>query len=70
MSLANFRRGHGRRPPLDRRRAERELFFWTARQWIKLAVSIVVLISVTGYVVVALIHGQSPLGGWLSKLVR
>jgi len=71
VSLVSFQRRHGRRAPLDRRRAERELFFWTARQWVTLTASIVVLISVSAYVIVALIHGQVPaLGGWLSRLVR
>ena len=38
------------------RRAERELFFWTARQALKL----VVLTAVCAYVVVSLVRGQIP----------
>jgi hypothetical protein len=44
------------RAPIEERRAERELFFWTARQAIKL----VLLVAVAGYVVVSLIEGRIP----------
>jgi hypothetical protein len=44
------------RTPIEARRAERELFFWTARQ----AVKLVVLAAAAAYVVVSLIQGQIP----------
>jgi hypothetical protein len=44
------------RTPIEVRRAERELFFWTARQALKL----VVLTAVCAYVVVSLVRGQIP----------
>ena len=42
---------HRARTPIEVRRAERELFFWTARQTLKL----VVLAAVAAYVVVSLV---------------
>lgn len=47
---------HRARTPIEVRRAERELFFWTARQTLKL----VVLAAVAAYVVVSLVRGQIP----------
>jgi hypothetical protein len=47
---------HRERTPIEVRRAERELFFWTARQALKL----VVLTAVCVYVVVSLVCGQIP----------
>jgi hypothetical protein len=44
------------RTPIEVRRAERELFFWTARQ----AVKLVVLAAVAVYVVASLLHGRIP----------
>lgn len=44
------------RPPpraVELHRAERELFFWTARQWLRLIVSL----ALTVYLVVSLIEG-------------
>jgi hypothetical protein len=47
---------HRARTPIEVRRAERELFFWTARQTVKL----VVLAALAVYVVISLIEGQLP----------
>ena len=47
---------HRARTPIEVRRAERELFFWTARQTLKL----VVLAAVAAYVVISLVRGQIP----------
>ncbi len=44
------------RTPIEVRRAERELFFWTARQTVKL----VVLAALAVYVVVSLAEGRIP----------
>jgi hypothetical protein len=44
------------RTPIEVRKAERELFFWTARQTLKL----VVLAALAVYVVVSLVHGRIP----------
>lgn len=44
------------RRPIEARRAERELFFWTARQTVKL----VVLAALAVYVVVSLLEGRLP----------
>jgi hypothetical protein len=54
---------HRARAPIEVRRAERELFFWTARQAIKL----VLFAAVAVYVVVSLIEGQLPGGGLLMR---
>lgn len=50
------RRSEGR-APLDRRREERELFFWTAREILKL----VLAIAFTVYVLVSLVTGHDPM---------
>jgi hypothetical protein len=47
------RRAH---QPIEARRAERELFFWTARQTLKL----VIFAALTAYLVVALAEGRLP----------
>jgi hypothetical protein len=47
---------HKARTPIEVRKAERELFFWTAHQTVKL----VVLIALAVYVVVSLIQGEIP----------
>jgi hypothetical protein len=44
------------KPSLQARRAERELFFWTARQVLKL----VTLGALVVYVIVSMTHGQVP----------
>jgi len=44
------------RTPIEVRKAERELFFWTAHQTIKL----VLLIAIAVYVVVSLVQGEIP----------
>jgi hypothetical protein len=44
------------RQPIEVRKAERELFFWTAYQALKL----VILASVTAYLVVSLFEGRVP----------
>jgi hypothetical protein len=49
------RRSEGR-APLDRRREERELFFWTAHEALKL----VLAVTFTVYVVVSLVTGHGP----------
>jgi hypothetical protein len=53
------------RTPIEVRRAERELFFWTARQTVKL----VVRASVAAYVVVSLVHGKIPGSELLLRLL-
>jgi hypothetical protein len=45
------------RPPLDQRREERELFFWTAREILKL----VTAVALTIYLVVSLATGHDPI---------
>jgi hypothetical protein len=47
---------HRSRLPIKDRRAERELFFWTAQQTLKL----VMLAALTVYAVVALVEGRLP----------
>jgi hypothetical protein len=47
---------HRARTPIEVRRAERELFFWTARQTLQL----VVLAAVVVYVIVSLLRGHIP----------
>jgi hypothetical protein len=54
---------HRARTPIEVRRAERELFFWTARQTVKL----VVLAALAAYVVVSLIEGHLPGGDLLVR---
>jgi hypothetical protein len=44
------------RTPIEVRKAERELFFWTARQTLKL----VVLAALAAYMVVSLLQGRIP----------
>jgi hypothetical protein len=44
------------RTPIEIRKAERELFFWTARETVKL----IVLAALAVYVVISLIEGQLP----------
>lgn len=53
------------RAPIDVRRAERELFFWTARQTIKL----VLFAAIAVYVVVSLIEGELPGGQLLLRVL-
>jgi hypothetical protein len=58
--------GHGShraRQPIEVRKAERELFFWTAYQTLKL----VVLASFTVYLVVSLLEGHLPGGELLAR---
>lgn len=45
---------HRQPPPIDVRRAERELFFWTVRQ----ALMMILLAALTIYIVVALAKGR------------
>jgi hypothetical protein len=49
------RRAH---QPIEARKAERELFFWTARQTLKL----VIFTALTAYIVVSLAEGRLPGG--------
>lgn len=51
--------------PLENRRQERELFFWTAHKILKL----VILTVLTVYAVVSLVQGQMP-GGELLQYLR
>ncbi|MGO9320732.1 MAG: hypothetical protein ACLQBY_08040 [Solirubrobacteraceae bacterium] len=51
------------RQPVEVRRAERELFFWTARQTLKL----VILAALTAYLVVSLVEGRLPGGEMLLR---
>jgi hypothetical protein len=44
------------RQPIEARRAERELFFWTARQTLKL----VIFAALTAYLVMSLAEGRLP----------
>jgi hypothetical protein len=53
------------RTPIEVRRAERELFFWTARQTVKL----VVLAAIAAYVVVSLVNGKIPGSELLLRLL-
>jgi hypothetical protein len=53
------------RTPIEVRRAERELFFWTARQTIKL----VLFAALAVYVVVSLAEGQFPGSELLLRLL-
>jgi hypothetical protein len=53
------------RRPIEARRAERELFFWTARQTLKL----VVLAALVIYLVVSLVEGRLPGSELLLRVV-
>ncbi|MGP0100663.1 MAG: hypothetical protein ACLPUT_03455 [Solirubrobacteraceae bacterium] len=53
------------RTPIEVRKAERELFFWTARQTVKL----VVLAAVAAYLVVSLAQGRIPGGELLLRVL-
>lgn len=53
------------RTPIEVRRAERELFFWTARQTVKL----VVLAAIAAYLVVSLLQGRIPGGELLLRVL-
>lgn len=53
------------RTPIEVRRAERELFFWTARQTVKL----VVLVAIAVYLVVSLLQGRIPGGELLLRVL-
>lgn len=53
------------RTPIEVRRAERELFFWTARQTVKL----VVLVAIAAYLVVSLLQGRIPGGELLLRVL-
>jgi hypothetical protein len=46
---------------LEERRSERELFFWTAHQWIRL----VVTVALAAYLIISLVTGHDPLPQWL-----
>jgi len=53
------------RTPIEVRKAERELFFWTARQTLEL----VVLAALAVYVVVSLVQGRIPGSELLSRVL-
>jgi hypothetical protein len=57
------RSGHDR-GPLDRRRAERELFFWTAFTALRLVAAMAIVV----YLIVLLIEGHIPVQGLLNQL--
>jgi hypothetical protein len=44
------------RTPIEVRKAERELFFWTAHQVLKL----IALMALVAYLIVSLVQGQLP----------
>lgn len=50
------------RASLDQRRGERELFFWTAREILKLVVAVVL----TAYLLISLVTGHDPVPQGLS----
>ncbi len=56
---------HRTRTPIEVRRAERELFFWTARQ----ALQLFVLVAVAVHVVVSLLRGHIPGSELLLRLL-
>jgi hypothetical protein len=56
---------HRARTPIEIRRAERELFFWTAHQVIKL----IALVALVVYLVVSLLQGQLPGAQLLQRLL-
>lgn len=49
--------------PIEKRKAERELFFWTAFQALKLIVTVALVV----YIVISLIDGELPGGGLLLR---
>jgi hypothetical protein len=53
------------RTPIEVRKAERELFFWTARQTLEL----VVLAALAAYVIVSLLEGRIPGSELLSRVL-
>jgi hypothetical protein len=57
------RSGHDR-GPLERRRAERELFFWTAFTALRLVAATAIVV----YLIVLLVEGHMPVQGLLSRL--
>jgi hypothetical protein len=57
------RSGHERRP-LERRRAERELFFWTAFTALRLVAAVAIVV----YLIVLLIEGHVTAEGLLTRL--
>lgn len=57
---------HGMPRLLELRRAERELFFWTAREWLKL----IAWLALTLYFVIELIHGRFAGAELLNVLAR
>jgi len=54
-----MQKGKSQRPARDRKE-ERELFFWTTREGIKVGLSLVLAI----YFVIALISGDNPVFRW------
>jgi len=56
MGWHGWHQSEGKRPSIDARRKERELFFWTVRQ----ALGVVLLAALTAYMVVALAEGRLP----------
>jgi len=62
MGLGSPERG---RPPVEERREERRLFFWTAHETLRL----VLFVTLTVYVVVSVAGGQLP-GSELLRYVQ
>jgi hypothetical protein len=56
----------GSAPSVQARRAERELFFWTAWQVLKL----VLFSALVVHVIVALVEGRAPAANLLSMCIR
>jgi hypothetical protein len=54
---------HRPHTPIEQRKAERELFFWTAFQALKLIVTVALVV----YIVISLIEGELPGGDLLLR---
>jgi hypothetical protein len=52
------------RAPLERRRAERELFFWTAFTTLRLVATAAIVV----YLIVLLVEGHMPMQGFLNQI--
>ncbi len=54
------------RPPVEDRRNERDLFFWTAQQSLRL----ILAVAITLYVIVSLLNGETPVIDQLVKVLE
>jgi hypothetical protein len=59
-----MRRSNGKKPRRERK-AERELFFWTAREAIKVGLSLALAI----YLVLTLASGGNPVFRWVLTMI-